>query len=351
MCGITAVVALDGRRIPKELIQKMTDAIAHRGPDAEGFYHHPGLALGHRRLSVIDLSDKGNQPMPYKNLRIVYNGEIYNFKEIRQELKAVGYAFSSETDTEVVLAAYDFWGEDCVAHFNGMWAFVIYDQANNRLFASRDRFGIKPFYWRKSAHFFAMVSEPKQLTYLPDWHPKLNKKRAFDFLSLGYHLHTRETLFDDVFALPAGSNLIFDLSEKTYRINRYYDLSKVETINNITFEQAVFKFRELFEDAVRLRMISDVKVGSALSGGLDSSSIVCEMTELGHSVETVSACFSQDGYDERPWMDAVVKKTGVTSHQTFPDLNNFIQELDQMTWFHDEPIVWPALYTQYQVFR
>ena len=351
MCGITAVISLDKSNVSKEIMQNMTDAIIHRGPDGEGYFFSEGFAFGHRRLAIIDLSHKGQQPMLYKGNRIIYNGEVYNFQEIRAELVEKGYPFSSETDTEVVLAAYDFWGEDCVAHFNGMWAFVIHDVEKNVLFASRDRFGIKPLYWRHSQDYFAMVSEVKQLTFLLDWKARMNKKRAFDFLSLGYHMHTQETMFEGVQSLPPGHNLIYDLSENKYVTTPYYDLSKIKVENNLSFSEAKLKFEELFGDAVRLRMISDVKVGSALSGGLDSSSIVCKMAILGGEIETVSACFLQEGYDERPWIDAVVGKSGVVSHQTFPDLDLFEKKLDEMTWIHDEPIVWPALYTQYEVFR
>ena len=351
MCGITAVVSMDGQNIPHELMKKMTDAIDHRGPDAEGYYDGQGFSFGHKRLSIIDLSPKGYQPMLYKGNRIIYNGEVYNFKEIRAELVDKGYCFESDTDTEVVLAAYDFWGQECVQHFNGMWAFVIYDVKKNILFASRDRFGIKPFYWSVSGRYLAMVSEIKQLTFLPDWKAKLNKKRAFDFLSLGYHIHTNETLFEGVFALPPGRNMVFDLAKKKYTFQAYYDLSEIKEDKDMTFAQAKKQFASILEDAIRIRMIADVKIGSALSGGLDSSSIVCKMANRSDDVETVSACFSTEGYDERQWMDAVVNKTGVTSHRTFPNLDDFVNELDRMTWYHDEPIVWPALFTQYEVFR
>lgn len=351
MCGVAAVVSLNKSNLSKEIMQNMTDVIEHRGPDGEGYYYAQDFAFGHRRLSIIDLSEKGAQPMTAHHGVITYNGEVYNYLEIREELILNGYQFESQTDTEVVLAAYDFWGEDCVTHFNGMWAFVIYDTQKNILFASRDRFGIKPFYWRMSDDYFAMVSEPKQLTFLPDWKAELNKKSAFYFLSLGYHIHTSETMFDGVFALMPGHNLVYDLSEKTFSIKAYYELARVKINNQLTFQKAKEEFRRLFEDAVRLRMISDVKIGSALSGGLDSSSIVCEMTNLSRKIETISACFSEVGYDERPWIDAVVDKTDIVSHKTFPNLDNFISELDRMTWLHDEPIVWPALYTQYQVFR
>jgi len=351
MCGITAVIAKDGQNVQPEIMQKMTDAIFHRGPDDEGFFFGQGFALGHRRLSIIDLTPKGRQPLSYKDHRIIYNGEVYNFQEIRSELMEAGYAFESETDTEVILAAYDFWGEKCVVHFNGMWAFIIHDIKKNILFASRDRFGIKPLYWRASKDYFAMVSEVKQLTFLPDWEAKLNKKRAFDFLSLGYHIHTNETLFEGVFALPPGQNMVYDLSENKYTFQNYYELAQIKVDKEMTFAKAKEQFINIFEDAIKLRMIADVKIGSALSGGLDSSSIVCKMAGWSNSVETVSACFAQADYDERQWMDAVVKKTGVKSHQTFPDLDDFIKELDQMTWYHDEPIVWPALFTQYEVFR
>jgi asparagine synthase (glutamine-hydrolysing) len=266
--------------------------------------------LGHRRLSILDISPYGHQPLCDSSSRywIVFNGEVYNYKEIRDELEALGHLFVSGTDTEVILNAYKQWGKDCLNHFNGMWAFIIFDTKNGNLFVSRDRFGVKPlYYWYSPEGFLAFASEIKEFTVLPGWKAKLNGSRAYDFLvsEAGLANHTSETLFQDVYQLRGGEAVEVQVSTLSTKlpIYRWYDL-KINKFD-ITFEEAEKEFLELFQDAIRIRLRSDVPVGSCLSGGLDSSSIVCIVNDilkeekLEEIQQTFSVCSDVEVFDER----------------------------------------------------
>jgi len=266
--------------------------------------------LGHRRLSILDISPYGHQPLCDSSSRywIVFNGEVYNYKEIRDELEALGHLFVSGTDTEVILNAYNQWGKDCLNHFNGMWAFIIFDTKNGNLFVSRDRFGVKPlYYWYSPEGFLAFASEIKEFTVLPGWKAKLNGSRAYDFLvsEAGLANHTSETLFQDVYQLRGGEAVEVQVSTLSTKlpIYRWYDL-KINKFD-ITFEEAEKEFLELFQDAIRIRLRSDVPVGSCLSGGLDSSSIVCIVNDilkeekLEEIQQTFSVCSDVEVFDER----------------------------------------------------
>jgi len=266
--------------------------------------------LGHRRLSILDISPYGHQPLCDSSSRywIVFNGEVYNYKEIRDELEALGHLFVSGTDTEVILNAYKQWGKDCLNHFNGMWAFIIFDTKNGNLFVSRDRFGVKPlYYWYSPEGFLAFASEIKEFTVLPGWKAKLNGSRAYDFLvsEAGLANHTSETLFQDVYQLRGGEAVEVQVSTLSTKlpIYRWYDL-KINKFD-ITFEEAEKEFLELFQDAIRIRLRSDVPVGSCLSGGLDSSSIVCIVNDilkeekLEEIKQTFSVCSDVEVFDER----------------------------------------------------
>ena len=273
MCGISGIINLNSGEVDQNQLKIMNDLVAHRGPDGEGFYVDSNIGFGHRRLSIIDLTAQGNQPMHYMdNLTITYNGEIYNYIEIKEKLSDVGYVFNSKTDTEVVLAAYDYWGEECVQHFNGMWSFAIYDKKSEKIFMSRDRFGIKPFYYKKTSFQFLFGSEIKQL--LNNEKNKGNESIILDYLILGYEEHTSDSFFDGVNKLPAGHNMIYSTKDNTFQTKPYYtlDVNDLDPLHSI--EDAVNEYKSTFLSSIELRLRSDVKVGSSLSGGLDSSSIV-----------------------------------------------------------------------------
>lgn len=396
MCGIAALFA--PRPIPLEdLTRKMTTAVRHRGPDGEGFALFSArdfaatplggpdtptasyavgiayapkrdaepvldaiVALGHRRLSVIDLGITGHQPMctADRRLWVVYNGEIYNYVELRAELEGIGYAFVSHSDTEVILHAYREWGEKCLDRFNGMFAFVLIDRSARRVFAARDRFGVKPLYlWRSSQGLVAMASEIKQFLTLPGWSSKVNGQRAYEFLNWGLIDHTEETLFDGVRQLRGGECIHCSLDELLVSppVRRWYQL--VPRSFQGDMKAAADELSALFTDAVRLRLRADVPVGSCLSGGLDSSSIVCVANQLLRSAgvasqqNTFSACANVKRYDERSYIDTVVDHTGVQAHYVYPDLHELFETLDVMTWHQDEPFGSTSIYAQWHVFK
>jgi len=361
MCGIIGIVSLGVSRIDKLQLKQMTDIIAHRGPDGEGHWLNDDrtIGFGHRRLSIIDLSPKGRQPMEYKNLVITYNGEIYNYIELRKELIQEGYTFSSDSDTEVILASYDHWGEECVLRLNGMWSFIIFDKINNIAFCSRDRFGIKPFYYYQANNQLYLASEIKQFTIVPGWKAKINKTRAFDFIQNSLINHTSETLFDQVYELRGGHNLIIDLTCHDYRIERYYLPNKTTAAadNMVANSVEIENFNNLMNDAVKLAMRSDVKVGSALSGGIDSSIIASVSSELlkadgkPGNQECISACFTDDKIDESFYIDALSDYADIKVHKVYPSFLDFINNLDKIVWHQDEPFATLSIYAQYTVFR
>lgn len=357
MCGIAGIIKKDENKLNK--IVPMSDIIEHRGPDGFGYYFGDNIALGHRRLAIIDLTENGKQPMEYMDRYIItYNGEIYNHLELRSELESKGYVFKSHCDTEVIMAGYDYWGTGCLDKFNGMWAFIIYDKVNNSAFCARDRFGVKPFYFMELNGGIAFASEIKQFTVLDEWNPAVNKNRLYDFLIYSIFDHTSETFFHNVFQLRGGECLLFDLNKFDFKIKQWYNLrKKIENNDSDSFESAKQKFLNIFTDAVKLRLRSDVKVGSCLSGGLDSSSIVCVMNRLlqaqgaVNKQETVSSCYNIKEYDEQEYIDEVVKKTRVINHKVFPQYDELIMNLDKIVWHQDEPFASTSIFSQWNVFK
>ncbi len=378
MCGIAGFYAPNKENL--SVIKGMSDVIHHRGPDDFGAVYlcdaekslktykldteeKTYLALGHRRLSVVDLSSKGHQPMSYKNgcYWITYNGEIYNYIELRTELEDLGHVFFSDSDTEVVLAAYDEWGIVCQNRFNGMWAFVIYDLKNNSLFFSRDRFGIKPlYYWVSPDGVLYFGSEIKQFTQARGWQANLNHQRAYDFLVWGVTDHTEETLFKGVYQVRPGHHVQLVLENTFFESGKkissqcWYVLKG--TNNKDVFESACQKLQHLLKEAVNLRLRADVAVGSCLSGGLDSSSIVCLMNDIlkeNCSIniqKTFSACSHVDKYDEKKWIDMVVDQTDVEPLYVYPRMNDLFKHLSDITWHQDEPFGSTSIFAQWEVF-
>lgn len=314
MCGIAGFYSPElAQNKANDCIENMLKAIAHRGPDARGSWFHNGIMLGHNRLSIIDLSHQADQPMLYQNLAIVFNGEVYNYLEIKKELLSKGYAFATQSDTEVVLASYLEWGEDCVNHFVGMWAFVIYDQQKSQIFASRDRFGIKPFYYIIQGNEFYFASELKALKTAPIFSNDLNMNQIARGLQLGWLCYQDETYYEKIEALPAAHSLRIDIQNN--RINstnifRYWDVYTGER-SQLSFVDKVDAFRQMFMTSVDLHMRSDVPVATCLSGGLDSSAIVSAVQSLhpGTSYKSFSIYYDGDGeVDERPFIREVIKK-------------------------------------------
>lgn len=360
MCGIAGVISFGSKTLSLDSLVKLTDIIAHRGPDGQGhFLSDDGkVGLGHRRLSVIDLTSSGAQPMKRDELVISYNGEIYNYIELRDELKSLGYHFETKTDTEVILAAYHQWGQECLKRLNGMWAFIIYDQEKKEVFVSRDRYGIKPLFYYSHNDFLFLVSEIKQLTTILGWKAKLNKQISYDFLAFGATNHTNQTFFRDVFELRGGESLKIDLTTKTQKKFKYYE-PKINTqpANPDSIPAKVKEFKALMKDAVRIALRSDVKVGSALSGGLDSSTIALVSSELLHQAnksdaqECVSACFEDKSVDESFYVDKVAEQSGIKVHKVFPQFSELKNDFKKLIWHQDEPFGTLSIFAQYCVFR
>jgi len=358
MCGIFASAGF-------EPDQRCIDVVRHRGPDGQGwkvFESEVGpVCLGHRRLAIIDLDERANQPMTCDDGRfwLTFNGEIYNFIELREELIGRGVAFHTTSDSEVLLRAYATWGEASLDKLRGMFAFVIYDRERQRLFAARDRFGIKPLYYFVSPRGVAFGSEIKQLIGLPGFTRRLNLARAVDYLDVGFTDHTEETMFADARQLRGGQFLSVDLRDwrpESIAAHRYYDLPR-RPLERMSEREAAGRFRELFADSVRLHLRSDVRVGSCLSGGLDSSSIVAMMARLtpgpggGEPVHTVTACYEDRSIDERPFAEAAVEAAGAEPHYIYPTAQGVFDVAERLTWHQDEPQYNTSMYAQWCVFE
>jgi len=325
MCGLCGIVELD-RPPDRAAVDIRLDGLAHRGPDGRGVFTDDGVCLGHLRLAIIDLSDAGLQPMRDAALHLLHNGEIYNYIELRDELRARGHRFSTATDSEVILAAYREWGERCVERFNGMWAFVIWDAESRTLFCSRDRLGIKPFYFRLDGRRFEFASEPWVLRRSGS---NLGAVRAY--LEQGYLDQGDETFFDGVQRLKPGHSLTFGADG--LRIRRYWALEP-----SAAPPDAVSAVRETVLDAVRLQLRSDVPVGTCLSGGIDSSTIAVAVAHHGHEHQkTVTAYFDDPGFDERPYARAVVERTGAEPYWVTFDAATLATDLPSIVRAQGEP--------------
>lgn len=357
MCGIAGILHFDGQSPDFELLKTMTDALHHRGPDNAGFYHEGTLGLGHRRLSILDLSSAGHQPMRNSrgDLWIIFNGEIYNYLELRQELQSLGYAFLSHTDTEVILAAYEYFGHECLTKFNGMWAFALWDQRKQVLFCSRDRFGIKPFYYFVNQQFFAFASEPKALLQHPLVPNTPSEAAIYTFLTTGVSNQKNFSFFQHIHQIPPGHFLWITAAD--FQPQPYWELSAASQAWPATpASQVKDEFLRLFEDSIRLRLRSDVAIGTCLSGGLDSSAIVCtahkllkEQTHTHYQQETFSSCFDNPKFDERPFIQKVLDKTGARDNFLFPSPERLRRDLHRLIYTQDEPFGSLSIFAQWCV--
>lgn len=351
MCGISGIWEFNGQ-IDHHALDRFTRSLSHRGPVGQGSHVDPrgDLALGHRRLAILDLSEAGGQPMSYANGRfwLTYNGEIYNFLEVRDELEAVGYRFRSDTDSEVILAAYEEWGHECQFRFNGMWAFAIWDSLKRSLFLSRDRFGIKPMYFTAGPHRFAFASELKAFLHLDGFRAQEDTRALAMMIARPLGLEaTERTLLSGVRRLPAGHCMTI-ADDGHVRMSRWWStLDHLVDPPRDAREQAE-GFRDLFQDACRLRLRSDVDVGTCLSGGLDSSSVLCTVAELATSGRPTRrstpdwhrafvATFPGTPLDERRFAEAVIAQTDAEARFVASDPDTLTDVLDQVVYDFEEP--------------
>jgi asparagine synthase (glutamine-hydrolysing) len=350
MCGICGKLSWDTPP-DRELVQRMNERIAHRGPDAERVTVIGPVVLGHRRLAIIDLSPAGIQPMPdvSRNYWIVFNGEMYNFQEVRRELETGGARFHSNSDTEVILEAYKRWGVDCLQRFNGMFAFVLWDAPARRLFLARDRLGKKPlFYQMLPDGGIVFASELKALCLDPSVSRRINPRALNQYLSLNYTL-TSETMLEGVRKLPAAHYLVVEQG-KPIRETSYWDLASCFHQKNRfrSEDEAAEALRALIDDSVRLRLISDVPLGVFLSGGVDSSTIVAAMCQIGEpgDVHSFSVGFEEKGYSELDEARQVANLFGV-HHRESIVLPDTAQLLPRIVYHADEPFADTSIFPMF----
>jgi len=348
MCGI--LVHLGKERIGVE--HPALEVIRHRGPDgagAEQFELADGnwLSLAHRRLAIIDLDTRSNQPMQYAggNLWLVFNGEIYNYRELREELQAAGCEFRTTSDTEVILAAWQRWGSEMLTRFNGMFAIVLYDRTQQRLFLARDRFGIKPLSWHNGPDGFTIASEYKQFAAVPGFTPRANRLALFHYLNSGDTDYAAEGLWDGVTDLLPGHCLELDLASwrpgGVLAQRPWYTLPKKD-LSGMSFPEAVAEYRRLLERSVRFRLRADVPVGCLLSGGTDSSTLVglaaLAPREQHAPLKAFSTCYENSPIDERTYICAVLDQYGLESSLHFPQPGDILEHLDRVIWHNDIPV-------------
>jgi asparagine synthase (glutamine-hydrolysing) len=397
MCGIAGLLARGGAFIEPLHLAAMAEALRHRGPDDEGYLladsdgslieafsgrdtvaewasrlrplpmatamgARYAVGLAHRRLSILDVSAAGHGPMasPDRRLWLSYNGEVYNYVELRHELESLGHGFQGASDTEVVLRAYEQWGEACLARFNGMWAFTLADLRRRYLLCARDRLGVKPFYYWFNGQTFAFASEIRALLRLPFVGVAANDRMVWDFLALGALDHTDETFFADINALGAGQYLIVPFEGQPVR-HTYWQLDSVsaeDAANRIVQQTDVDRVRDLVIDAVRLRLRSDVSVGFCLSGGLDSSSIVGvadrlldegSRPQVGTQLKVFHTAFDDPRIDEREYVRAVVERSRLTSFYVWPTSAEFVDDYERLLRHQEQPFGGPSVYAQYRV--
>ena len=337
----------------------MADSLAHRGPDGEGFWINKDHSVGfaHRRLSIIDLSQAAAQPMHYlQQYSIVYNGEIYNYIELKRELKKSGYHFNTESDTEVILAAYDCYKERCLQYFDGMFAFSIWDEKEQCLFAARDRFGEKPFYYYTEKNVFAFASEMKGL-WAAGIDKSIENKMILNFITLGYvqnPANKSQTFYKNIFSLPPAHFLKFYPKNDHCTIEHYWDIDKQAQIK-ISEEAAVKTFDTFLYTAVNRRLRSDVPVGASLSGGLDSSSIVYYIKKQldgdQNNLKTFSAIFPGFEKDEQKYIRQVSAQFKIENFTVTPTADTLIKDFEKLCYHQEEPFPSASIYAQYKVFE
>lgn len=347
MCGITGLIHLDGAPVSPAVLKKMTDAIAHRGPDGEGQWIEGNVGLGHRRLAIIDLSPAGHQPMISADHRFVltYNGEVYNFLELRGELEAAGHWFRSRTDSEVVLNALAAWGIKALDRFNGMFAFALWDRKERTLLLARDRYGIKPLYYSLQDRTFAFGSEQKAMLAMPGFRRVLDKPALLEYFTF-QNIFTDRTLIEDVKLLPAGYYAVLDLKRERPVLERtqYWDYDFREPTERATDEEYREELDRLFQQAVNRQLVTDVELGSYLSGGMDSGSITAIAARSYPYLKTFTCGFdlsSASGielsFDERPKAEAMSYHFKTEHYEMVLKAGDMERILPKLAWHLEEP--------------
>jgi asparagine synthase (glutamine-hydrolysing) len=351
MCGITGFVNLDGAPADLALLERMCDLMAYRGPDDAGHHVDGNVGLAARRLAIIDLTEAGHQPMSNQDgsVWVAFNGEIYNHAELFPELVAAGHRFRGRCDTEVIVHAYEEWGADCLARFNGMFAIAVWDARRRRLWLARDRIGVKPLYYAQTAHRFLFGSEIKLLLEDPSVCRRACPEAIAQYLRHGYSIDDR-TWFDGIRKVPPGATLT--LAEGRATINSFWD--PVDRFRHpAPVADAACRIRDLLVDSVRLRLRSDVPVGAHLSGGIDSSAVVALMAgQSAAPVHTFSGAFAEGReFDERRYARLVVSRYATDHHEVEPTSDGFAETISHLVWHMDEPTAGPGVYPQLMVCR
>ena len=347
MCGIAGFLTLSPASGDDRILERMTAAIAHRGPDAYGFFKDPGVYLGHRRLSIIDLAT-GAQPMANEDdsVWIVYNGEIFNHADVRPMLEAAGHRYKTHCDTEALLHSWEQHGADCLSLFRGMFAFALWDRNQQTLFCARDRLGIKPFYYFWDGRLFAFASEIKALLEHPAISPRLESDLLPEYLSFGYNSEER-TLFRGIKQLMPGHHLTIRLDRNRkadLKITQYWDVPPPPATPDILSESEwIAETRRRLEETVRMRLMSDVPLGMFLSGGVDSSAIAALTRRLTSGpVKTFSVGYAEKQYSELSYAAEVARTIGTDHHEIVVGMGDFFNALPMLIWHEDEPITWPS---------
>lgn len=356
MCGISGIISKNDEPVSRELIQKFNNAVTHRGPDGDDVILGSNFALGHRRLRILDLSENGRQPMVYQDkVWLTFNGEVYNYLEIKKELVRKGYAFRSTSDTEVILAAYLEWGIDCVKRFNGMWAFILFDQSKQVLFICRDRFGVKPLYYTEHNHKLYFGSELKQLAYA-------REKNVVDeymlLQKLVCHLenHHERTMFKDIYSLPPSSYMVYDLSAHAFEIKRYYEIAQSRELGLLTESESAEALESILQRSISLRLRSDVRVGTCLSGGIDSSFVSAVASkqytqDASHKFMAINAKSIQKSRDESSYAKQVADYLNLDLRVVEPSYEDFKNSVDDVVLSQDEPFGSPSMFMGFNVFK
>ncbi|MGA2120593.1 MAG: asparagine synthase (glutamine-hydrolyzing) [Methanoregula sp.] len=362
MCGIAGQYCLDGRGVDTGLLAAMSGRLTHRGPDGEGTRICGSTGLVHRRLAIIDLTAEGLQPMTNEDgtLWLVFNGEIYNYVELREELIKKGHRFHSHSDTEVILHAYEEWDTGCLSRFNGMWAFALWDGKQQQLFCARDRLGIKPFYYTQVNGSFLFASEIKALLAHPDVGNHPDDTTLGTYLAWGVLDHSNRTMFEGIVQLEPAHALIVTAAGPQQPF-RYWDVTVNPAIrSDIRDNEAAARLLAILRDATRIHLRSDVAVGTCLSGGIDSSTLTVLINDLirneapasvGARQKTFSAVFTDKRFDESRYIDEIVAATGVDAHKVEPTPEQLWDDINRLVYIQDEPFGSLSIYAQYCVMR